>query len=104
MPHPPSSTTDDRVVDFRTRRAFQPAGARPEGPPADDLDHYARDAEPDDFRHRMVVNAIAFLFVAALVLAGLWLADTITTMRKTQDCLLTGKRGCAPVEAPAPAR
>jgi hypothetical protein len=97
MPDHRSSTSDDRVVDFRTGRAFQPSGDRLEGPPADDLDHYARDAEPDDFRHRMVVNFIAFLFVGALVLAGFWLADTITTMRKTQDCLLTGKRGCAPV-------
>jgi hypothetical protein len=104
MPHHPSSTTDDRVVDFRTGRAFQPSGNRTEGPHADDLDQYARGAEPDDFRHRMVVNAIAFMFVAALVLAGFWLADTIATMRKTQDCILTGKRGCAPVEAPAPAR
>lgn len=103
MPDHRSSSSDDRVVDFRTRRALQ-VGVRPEGPPSDDLDHYARDPEPDDFRHRMMVNAIAFLFVGALVLAGLWLADTITTMRKTQDCLLTGKRGCAPVEAPAPAR
>lgn len=104
MPDHRSSTSDDRVVDFRTRRAFQPSGVRPEGPPADDLDQYARGAEPDDFRHRMVVNAIAFMFVAALVLAGFWLADTITTMRKTQDCILTGKRGCAPVETPAPSR
>jgi hypothetical protein len=104
MPDHPSSTTDERVVDFRTGRAFQPSGGRPEGPPADDLDQYARAAEPDDFRHRMVVNAIAFMFVAALVLAGLWLADTIATMRKTQDCILTGKRGCAPVEASTPAR
>jgi len=48
----------------------------------------------------MIVNAAAFVFVLALVAAGVWLADTITTMRKTQDCLLAGKRGCAPVEAP----
>lgn len=52
----------------------------------------------------MMVNAAAFLFVAALVFAGVWLADTITTLRKTQDCVLSGKRGCAPVEAPAGTR
>jgi hypothetical protein len=103
MPDHRSSSSEDRVVDFRTRRALQ-AGARPEGPTSDDLDHYARDAEPDDFRHRMTVNAVAFVFLVGLVLAGVWLADTITTMRKTQDCVLAGKRGCAPVEAPAPAR
>jgi hypothetical protein len=52
----------------------------------------------------MMVNAIAFLFVAGLVIAGVWLADTITTMRKTQDCVLSGKRGCGPVDTPSPGR
>jgi len=104
MPDHPSSTTDDRVVDFRTRRAFRPTGGRPEGVPADDLDQYARGGEPDDFRHRMTVNAVAFIFVVALVVAGVWLADTMASMRKTQDCVLTGQRSCAPVEAPAPVR
>ncbi len=115
MPDHASSTSDDRVISIRTRRRFE-AGSRNATPPsadlrhtsdldrAADLDHYERTAEPDDFRHRMVVNAIAFLFVTALVLSGLWLADTIATMRKTQDCILTGKRGCAPVEVTAPAR
>ena len=31
---------------------------------------FAHSEEPDDFRHRMVVNAVAFLFVVALVVAG----------------------------------
>ncbi len=103
MPDHRSSARDDRVVNIRTRRPFEAAGGT-QVPPSADLGPYERDGEPDDFRHRMVVNAIAFLFVTALVLAGLWLANTITTMRKTQDCILTGKRGCAPVDASAPAR
>lgn len=104
MPDHPSSTTDDRVVHLRTRRRYQPAGANPT-PPArsGDIDQYARSTEPDDFRHRMTVNAVAFLFIVALVAAGVWLADTITTLRKTQDCVLSGKRGCGPVETSAPA-
>lgn len=102
MPDHPSSTEDDRIVSIRTGRGIQRTGGLPQtAPPTDDLDQYERSDEPDDFRHRMIVNAIAFLFVGGLVIAGIWLADTITTMRKTQDCVISGKRGCAPVEAPA---
>jgi hypothetical protein len=81
-----------------------PASRSETSQPAELIHRYARSAAPDDFRHRTVVNAVAFLFVAGLVLAGFWLADTIATMRKTQDCVLTGKRGCAPVEATSPTR
>lgn len=101
MPDHPSSTSDDRVISLRTRRRYRPGRTSPAPvDPSADLDKYVQSSEPDDFRHRMIVNAVAFLFVGGLVLAGFWLADTITTMRKTQDCVLTGKRGCSPVETP----
>lgn len=103
MPEHRSSTTDDRVVSIRTRRRYDVAG-NTDATQSPDLSDYERSAESDDFRHRMVVNAVAFLFVAALVLAGLWIADTMITMRKTHDCFLTGKRGCAPVEVPTAPR
>jgi hypothetical protein len=48
----------------------------------------------------MIVNTAAFLFVLALIGAGFWLADTMATMRKNQDCVLSGRRGCTPVEVP----
>jgi hypothetical protein len=41
---------------------------------------------------------VAFVFVAALIAAGLWLADTMAEMRKNQDCVLSGRRNCAPIE------
>jgi hypothetical protein len=101
--HLSSATEDDRVISLSTRRRFQPAGGRKEPPPAA-LEKYERSSEPDDFRHRMTVNAVAFVFIVGLVLAGVWLADTITTMRKTQDCVLAGKRNCGPMESPASIR
>lgn len=107
MPDHPSSTTsdNDRVVDIRTGRRHQPATGGTQTPdPSGNLDQYEHSHEPDDYRHRATVNAIAFLFVAGLVIAGIWLADTLTTMRKNQDCVLSGKRGCSRVEAPAPVR
>ena len=92
-----SSDNEPRVVSFRRGRA----GARTPVsglPPVDDLAKYGHAADSDDYRHRMIVNAAAFLFVIALIGAGLWLADTMAQMRKNQDCVLSGRRGCTPVE------
>jgi hypothetical protein len=46
----------------------------------------------------MIVNTAVFVFVVGLIGAALWLADTMATMRKNQDCVLSGRRGCTPVE------
>jgi hypothetical protein len=96
---PPSSDNEPRVVNFRRG----PGGARqpvPSPPPVADLAKYERDEGTDDYRHRMIVNVVAFVFVIGLIGAGLWLADTMAQMRKNQDCVLSGRRGCTPVEAP----
>ena len=66
--------------------------------PVDDLAKYARGGESDDYRHRMIVNAAAFLFVVALIGAGLWLADRMAELRRNQDCALSGRRNCMPIE------
>ncbi len=52
----------------------------------------------------MLVNLIAFGFVGVLVVSALWLANSLATMRRDQDCVLSGKRGCTTVEAPVKAR
>jgi hypothetical protein len=36
---------------------------------------YERPESIDDYRHRMVVNAIALVFVTLLIFAGLWLVN-----------------------------
>jgi hypothetical protein len=82
-------------VSFRRGRT----GTRPPAPtPVEDLTKYERGEGPDDYRHRMIVNVLAFVFVIGLIGAGLWLADTMAAMRKNQDCVLSGRRGCSPVE------
>ncbi len=88
----PSTDPERRVLNFRRARAGLPAA-----PPLADLAKYER-SEGDDYRHRMIVNTLAFLFVVALIGAGLWLADTMAQMRRNQDCVLSGRRGCTPVE------
>jgi hypothetical protein len=92
-----SSDDDNRVVSFR--RGPTGTRSRPNAPtPVEDLTKYEDRESPDDYRNRMIVNIVAFLFVVALVGAGLWLADTMARMRKDQDCVLSGRRGCTPVE------
>ena len=90
---------DHRVLKFvpRNSAALQNNASAP----ADDLSRYQepRD-EPDDFRHRMMANAAAFALTALLIGIGIWLAVSIADLRKTQDCLLTGRRDCAPITVP----
>jgi hypothetical protein len=93
--NPSSSDREHWVLTFRRR----PAGGRRRPPlPANDFGKYERGHEPDDYRHRMIVNALAFLFVAALGCVGLWLADSLAELRRNQDCALSGRTNCMPIE------
>jgi hypothetical protein len=93
---------DNRVVDIRTNRKFHRAHVPV---PAGEIEQFERnDDEPDDFRHRMVANTVAFGFVVLLIVAAIWLADSILTMRKKQDCGLQGRKNCVPIEAPVSMR
>jgi hypothetical protein len=56
--------------------------------------------EPDDFRHRMLANIAAFAFTVALTAVGIWLAMSIADLRKTQDCVLMGRRDCVRISSP----
>ena len=64
------------------------------------MERFENSGEEDDYRHRMIVNIAAFCIAVLLVLAGVWLATTMAEMRKNQDCVLSGRRGCTPVDAP----
>ena len=93
---PSSSGTEPRVVQFRRGSG----GARPPAPsPVEDLTKYERSDGTDDYRHRMIVNFAAFFLVVVLIGVGIWIADTMAAMRKNQDCVLSGRRGCTPVES-----
>ncbi|HET7847813.1 MAG TPA: hypothetical protein VFL51_02010 [Pseudolabrys sp.] len=85
-----------RILDFRGRK--ERIRTRPPAPPVPDLGKYESDGQKDDYRERMIVNVVALVFVVALIGAGLWIAETMAAMRKNQDCVLSGRRGCTPVE------
>ncbi|MGP0094016.1 MAG: hypothetical protein ACLPKB_29340 [Xanthobacteraceae bacterium] len=57
-----------------------------------------------DNRFRMLSNIIGVALIAILIGTGVWLAHAIADMRKMQDCVLSGRRNCAPIELPASSR
>ena len=117
----PIISDDEHVVlKFRPRTSAHPPGGREEPDPAkapnikapntktpdnktpntstaaNDLSRYERPRdEGDDFRHRMLANVAALAFTVALTAIGIWLAVSIADLRKTQDCVLMGRRDCA---------
>jgi len=97
-----------RVLRFEPRRgarARPPAGPTPGRSPVESVDKYARAPDDsEDYRHRMRINAAAIIVVGLLIWCGYWLFDTLAEMRKTQDCILSGRTNCARIDVPANAR
>jgi hypothetical protein len=107
---------EHRVLQFRPRALDHPPGRRRQlgnqalekdtlernskAKPID-LSRYGRNRnEPDDFRRRMLANIAAFAFTVALTAIGIWLAMSIADLRRTQDCVLMGRRDCARISTP----
>jgi hypothetical protein len=105
-PRPEEDT--GRMVQFRPRPGGRHDRAArtvpPARPPVEDIEKYERDGGTDDYRHRMVMNVIGFAACAVLVAVGVWIANAIVEMRKTQDCVLSGRRDCAHIETPTKLR
>jgi len=109
----PIATEEEHVVlQFRPRNAIRPLPSAPRSNVAVQPRHQDHDAspepldlsryeqpreEPDDFRHRMLANIAAFAFTVALTAIGIWLAMSIADLRRTQDCMLMGRRDCVRV-------
>ena len=99
MTHPSPSEPEGRIVQFRPRGSLLRKAPQP--PPVPDLEKYERTPEElDDFRHRIIMNGLGLAATAVLIAGGLWIADVMAHMRKDQDCVLSGRAGCTPVEVP----
>ncbi|WP_445221580.1 hypothetical protein ACKWRH_17440 [Bradyrhizobium sp. Pa8] len=106
---PIGSDDEHRVLQFRPRNASPPPVQRGSGtvqplrvaPEPLDLSRYEKPRpEPDNFRHRMLANIAALAFTIALTAIGIWLAVSIADLRRTQDCVLMGRRDCAKITTP----
>jgi hypothetical protein len=108
MPDQDPAAAKGRIIDIRdsmaVRRSRAPANGADSGAPDEHLRKYTQPEDDDDYRHRMITNVIALAFLAFLVVGGIWIANTMAAMRKSQDCVLSGRPGCTPVEAPTPRR
>lgn len=94
-----ANTSEGRILRFRLRGSTF-ARPAPRHSPVEDLGKYESGAEPDDYRHRMIMNIAGLAATIVLVIAGVWIATTMAEIRKNQDCVLSGRRGCTPVETP----
>jgi hypothetical protein len=102
-PLPPPDDTG-RIVRFRPRGAAKgdwqwSQRSQRNDDPVDDLAKFEQRESEDDYRHRMTVNALGLVVTILLIIGGLWLADKILENRKIQDCVLSGRKNCAPIEA-----
>jgi len=103
------SEVPGRIIFFPTRSSLRKGKVRRSGVERDqaeeiavigDLPEYERKNNPDDYPRRMIVNAVAFVFIVMLTVAGLWLADAMALLRKHQDCAFSGRLNCADLHLP----
>ena len=98
-----ASKPEGRVLRFRPRGSHFDRPL-PNQSPVKDLTKFERDAGPDDYRHRMMMNVAGLVVAVLLVAGGMWIANAMALMRKNQDCVLSGRRNCAPIEVPTQLR
>ena len=92
---PDASEPEGQILPFRRPGSLLTHNA-PRPPLVPDLKKFEEPPEqPDDFRHRMLMNGLGLAVTALLVVCGIWIADVMAQMRKDQDCVLMGRPNCA---------
>ena len=105
---PPKSEKNGRVLPFKARtppriEAFSNLSG--DHSPIEDVSKYASVREDrSEYAHRMKMNALTVVVLAALIGGGIWIVDLMTQMRNNQDCALSGRRNCATVASPTTVR
>lgn len=99
------NNSEGRILPFRRRGPALSRHIRPPSTPVPDLDKYERIAEePGEYRHRMILNGLGLAVTVVLIVAGLWIADVMAHIQKSQDCVLIGRTNCGPIDAGAQQR
>ena len=100
MTRPDTGEHEGQILPFRPRGSLLTRNA-PRRPLVPDLSKFEETPEqPDDFRHRMLMNALGLVVTVLLIGGGIWIADVMATMRKDQDCVLMGRPNCAHINVP----
>lgn len=68
----------------------------------DPRDDGRRDRDPDPDSRRPAV--IGLILVLTLVVAGYFLVTALRNNANLEDCLMSGRKNCAPIELPATGR
>jgi hypothetical protein len=86
---PPSSDDNHRVVSFPSAKARKTAFWREPSNHEDpslllSIAKFERDDREDDYRHRMIMNALALIVVVILIVIGVWLMTNIIDQYHTR--------------------
>ena len=72
------------------------------GDMSDPHDNGPRKLDPEPDSRRPAV--IGLILVLALVVVGYYLVTALRQNATLEDCLMSGRKNCAPIEMPAPGR
>ncbi len=78
---------DDKVVAFKEKQAEARRA-------------YTR-ADPDEERRRSRTNIAALVLAAVLVGVGWFLVHELGQSSRMQDCIMSGRTNCAPIDVPS---
>ena len=78
---------DDKVIAFKEKQAQARRAAMPK-------------PDPDEERRRSRTNVAALVLAALLVGVGWFLVRQLGQSARMQDCMMSGRTNCAPIEVP----
>ena len=67
---------------------------------AEMMNHRPRDGD-DDADQRRSAALIGLIIILALAIAGVWLVRELREKSALEDCLMSGRTNCAPIEVPS---
>jgi hypothetical protein len=79
---------DDKIVAFKEKQAEARRAAMPK-------------PDPDEERRRTRTNIAALILAAVLVGVGWFLVHQLGQSARMQDCLMSGRTNCAPIDVPS---
>jgi hypothetical protein len=88
QPRPTPDHKDAEVIAFKEVQARARRAARPK-------------LDPKEERRRTRSNVAALIFAAILIALGWLLVQKLGASGRIQDCLMSGRTNCAPINVPA---